>query len=61
MVKRPSPQRPGRSKGPTAPGRAIKPAAAFSKPFSMSLDGMTEAQYIRCSVRPWSTDELVDT
>ena len=43
----PSPQAAGRSKGPIASGRAIKPAAAHSKPFSMSYDGMTEAQYIQ--------------
>jgi hypothetical protein len=46
-VKRPSPQLPGRSRGPTASGRAIKPAAPCSKPFSMSYRGMTQAQYIQ--------------
>jgi len=47
VKKGPSPQAAGRSKGPIASGRAIKPAAAHSKPFSMSYDGMTEAQYIQ--------------
>jgi hypothetical protein len=47
VVKRPSPQPAGGSKGPIASRRAIKPAAACSKPFSMSYDGMTEAQYIK--------------
>jgi hypothetical protein len=46
-VKRLPPQPAGGSKGPIASRRAIKPAAARSKPFSMSYDGMTEAQYIQ--------------
>ena len=47
VVKRPSREPAGGSKGPIASRRAIKPAAARSKPFSMSYDGMTEAQYIQ--------------
>jgi len=47
VVKRPSPQPAGGSKGPIASRREIKPAAGRSKPFSMSYDGMTEAQYIQ--------------
>jgi hypothetical protein len=47
VKKGPSPQAAGRSKGPIASGRAIKSAAAHPKPFSMSYDGMTEAQYIQ--------------
>jgi hypothetical protein len=47
VVKQPSPPFVGRSKGPVASKRAIKPAAPRSKPFSMSYDGMTEAQYIQ--------------
>jgi len=47
VVKQPSPQPDGGSKGPIASRRAIKPAAARSTPFSMSYDGMTEAQYIK--------------
>jgi hypothetical protein len=35
------------SKGPIASRRADQPATARSKPFSMSYDGMTEAQYIK--------------
>jgi len=50
VVKRPSRQPAGGSKGPIASRRAIKPAAARSKPFSMSYDGMTEAQYIQYSL-----------
>jgi hypothetical protein len=47
VVKRPSPQPDGGTKEPIAFRRAIKPAAARSEPFSMSYDGMTEAQYIK--------------
>ena len=47
VVKRPSPQPAGGSKGPIASRRADQPATARSKPFSMSYDGMTEAQYIQ--------------
>ena len=47
VVKRPSPEPAGGSKGPIASRRAIKPAVARSEPFSMSYDGMTEAQYIK--------------
>ena len=46
-AKRPSPQPAGGSKRPIASRRADQPATARSKPFSMSYDGMTEAQYIQ--------------
>lgn len=42
-----SPQPARRATRASAPAPAAKPASARSKPFSMSYDGMTQAQYIQ--------------
>jgi hypothetical protein len=47
VIKRPSPHRASRTKKPNASPPAVKPGGARSKPFSMSYDGMTQAEYIQ--------------
>lgn len=55
VIQRRSPRPAGESKKFNAPSRTGKLGGARPKPFSMSYDGVTQAEYTHISTRSWLT------